>query len=201
MAEKDIDGFRFSDSADVAVVEEEIARIKYLTEKMNMTNAQSVWAVYDKLVQSGIFVTPIGYEYLRSLQSYLFKSPEIPDEQIRPIPVAISYTNALKKRQHDRDERIEQKNEKRVFRKTFKHEYKISLVANLILVALVIAMFVITLKADNPNMLNYRTAIINEYAEWENSLVEREKKVREKEKELGIQIAPQSGSETIDVQP
>ena len=185
MADKTIDGFTFSDGTDVSLVEAEIARIKYITERINMNNAQSVFAVYDKLVQGGIFVTPIGQEYLRTLQNYLYKSPEIPDESIRSIPVAISYSKALDKRAEDREEKMERQRNR--FRKTFRNEYKISLIANLILIALVIAMFVITLKADNPNMLNYREAILNQYSEWEQDLTERERVIREKENQLGIE--------------
>lgn len=184
MSDKIIDGFVFKDDADIAIVEDEIARIKYLADKINMNNAQGVYAVYDKLVQGGIFVTPVGYEYLRTLQDYLYKSSEIPDEIIKGIPVAISYTDALDRRNQDRDEKI--KNNRRKFKKTFKNEYKASLLINLILIAMVIAMFVITLKADNPNMINYRTAIINQYSSWEQDLNEREKQIREKERELGI---------------
>ena len=51
---------------------------------------------------------------------------------------------------------------------------------------MVIAMFVIAIKADNPNMLNYKTAVLNEYSEWEQELKDREQAVREKESELGI---------------
>lgn len=48
-------------------------------------------------------------------------------------------------------------------------------------------MFVITLQSDNPNILNYRQAITNEYASWEQELTERENKVREKEQKLGME--------------
>lgn len=185
MADKIIDGFMFSDSADVSIVEEEIARIKYLSEKMDMSNAEGVLAVYDKLIQGGIFVTPIGYEYLRTLQNYLYKHPEIPDDAVRSIPVAISYSQAIGRRNAERDEKMEAP--RRTLRKTFRNEYKISLIANLVLIVLVIAMFVITLKAENPNMLNYRTAIVNQYAEWEQDLSEREATIRQKEAELNIE--------------
>ena len=39
--------------------------------------------------------------------------------------------------------------------------------------------------SDNPNIINYRNAIVNEYASWEQELTEREKAVRRKEAELG----------------
>ena len=72
MANKSIiDGFSFADDADVSLASSEIEKIKYIAGKMNMDNPRGVLAVYDKLITSGIFVTPVGYEYLRTLQSYL----------------------------------------------------------------------------------------------------------------------------------
>ena len=52
------------------------------------------------------------------------------------------------------------------------------------LIILVILMFVITIKSNNPNILNYKEAIINEYASWEEELNAREEAIKEKEKEL-----------------
>lgn len=179
-----IDGFSFADAEDVTLAEEEIKKIKFIAEKMNMDNPKGVLAVYDKLISSGFFVTPVGVEYLRTLQSYLYKCQSIPDDAVRDIPVPISYSKALNKRAQDREDRLNAEREKRSLRKTFKNEYKISLILNLILFIMVIAMFVITLQAENPNMINYRTAILNQYSDWEQDLAQREEAVREKELKL-----------------
>ena len=179
-----IDGFSFADDADVSLASSEIEKIKYIAGKMNMDNPRGVLAVYDKLITSGIFVTPVGYEYLRTLQSYLYKCKDIPDDAVKEIPVPISYTRALNLRSEERDEKIQADRQMRTLRKTFRTEYKISLIVNIILIIMVIAMFVITLKAENPNMINYRTAILNQYSEWEQELNEREAAIKQKELEL-----------------
>ena len=185
MANKSIiDGFSFADDADVSLASLEIEKIKYIAGKMNMDNPRGVLAVYDKLITSGIFVTPVGYEYLRTLQSYLYKCKDIPDDAVKEIPVPISYTRALNLRSEERDERIQADRQMRTLRKTFRTEYKVSLIVNIILVIMVIAMFVITLKAENPNMINYRTAILNQYSEWEQELNEREAAIKQRELEL-----------------
>lgn len=181
-----IDGFGFTDPADLKLAEDECKRIKYIAGKMNMDNPESVLAVYDKLIAGGIFVTPIGYEYLRTLQNYLYKCPDITDDRIKDIPVAISYTSAMNARSEERRERMEEIRNSRRHVKTFRKEYVISICFNIILFIAIIAMFVITLKADNPNMINYREAIINQYAEWEQDLTERENAIKEKEKELSL---------------
>ena len=185
MANKSIiDGFSFADDADVSLASSEIEKIKYIAGKMNMDNPRGVLAVYDKLITSGIFVTPVGYEYLRTLQSYLYKCKGIPDDAVKEIPVPISYTRALNLRSEERDEKIQADRQMRTLRKTFRTEYKISLIVNIILIIMVIAMFVITLKAENPNMINYRTAILNQYSEWEQELNEREAAIKQRELEL-----------------
>ena len=180
-----IDGFAFSDDADVSLAAAEIEKIKYIAGKMNMDNPRGVLAVYDKLITSGIFVTPVGYEYLRTLQSYLYKCKDIPDDAVKEIPVPVSYTRALNLRSEEREEKLNAQREARTLRKTFRNEYKISLIVNIILIIMVIAMFIITLKAENPNMINYRTAILNQYSEWEQELNERESAIKQKELELG----------------
>lgn len=185
MANKSIiDGFSFADDADVSLASSEIEKIKYIAGKMNMDNPRGVLAVYDKLITSGIFVTPVGYEYLRTLQSYLYKCKDIPDDAVKEIPVPISYTRALNLRSEERDERMQAERQMRTLRKTFRTEYKVSLIVNIILIIMVIAMFVITLKAENPNMINYRTAILNQYSEWEQELNEREAAIKQRELEM-----------------
>ena len=49
MADKAIiDGFAFSDDADVSLASAEIEKIKYIASRMNMNNPKGVLAVYDK---------------------------------------------------------------------------------------------------------------------------------------------------------
>lgn len=61
------------------------------------------------------------------------------------------------------------------------------MIVNILLVILVVAMFCITLNSNNPNILNYKRKILNEYASWEQDLTERENAIREKESMLDIE--------------
>ena len=40
---------------------------------------------------------------------------------------------------------------------------------------------------ENDNIINYKSNVTNRYSSWEQDLTEREKKVRQAEKELGIE--------------
>ena len=55
-----------------------------------------------------------------------------------------------------------------------------------VLFCMVLLMFAISMTGNNPTILNYKSTILNQYAEWEQQLTERENKIREKEAELGI---------------
>ena len=130
--------------------------------------------------EGAIGITTRKDESLKQLQEELH-ALGVEEEQIRPIPMYITY-------KHDADEEVRVKQRIVPTRKRDKSndKFRISLLVNIILGILVLAMFGITLKSDNPNILNYRKAIINEYAAWEQELTEREEQIRQKEAELGI---------------
>lgn len=182
MSDRNVDGYLFQDAEDADIAREEIQKIKYISDKMNEDNPEAVLAVYNKMLKSKIFATPVGYEYLREVQSYLYKSKEIPDAHIQDIPVRISIAESLNPKNSGNRQDIAPLPTK--MPKNFKQEYKFSLLINAVLIVVVIAMFFIALKADNPNIINYRNAIENEYAQWEQELTEREAAIREKEAEL-----------------
>ena len=183
---RSIDGFCFLNREDCNIAKEEIQRINYISSKLNEDNPEAILSVYNKMIESRTFLTPIGLEYLRQIQNYLYKSTEISDDRVTDIPVVVSYS--------DIDEKIEKKESDDIGRtikrnkpKNFKNEYKTSLIVNLVLVLMIVAMFILALKTDSPNMINYENAIVDKYAQWNDELTERESKIREKEAELGLE--------------
>lgn len=183
MADKDnllVNGYRFGSVKDAKSAEEELKKAMYFKDKMVGKTARSRLAVYDKILDQKMFQTPLGWEYLRHMQMELLKSG-IPESEIRPIPMYVTFVHdaedgagSMPARQYIRPSR----------KKSGVNKFRISLGLNVILVILVVAMFVIALDSDNPNILNYKQVLVNEYATWEQELTEREKAIREKEKSL-----------------
>ena len=68
-----------------------------------------------------------------------------------------------------------------------KRKYKFSLVTIVVLAIMIGAMFIIALKSNTPNILNYRTEIENEYADWAQQLSEKEEELRQRENALNAQ--------------
>ena len=52
------------------------------------------------------------------------------------------------------------------------------------LIVVIVAMFIITAKSDNPNVLNYERVLQDKYATWAEDLAEKEEELRKWEREL-----------------
>lgn len=189
MADRDnlrIGGYRFGSGEDVEAADEEVRKIAYFKEKTKGKSPQMLLALYDRLLDEKVFKTPVGWEYLRELQERL-KEAGIPGDEIRPISF---YVNFSYKTGEELDRALTRQRIRPAKKKVNVNALQISVCINILLAALVLAMFVITLKSDNPNILNYRQAVTNEYASWEQELTERENKVREREQKLGMETEP-----------
>lgn len=192
MAQKDeyqVDGYLFFSKEDRDLALEEKQKINYFEEKTKGKNKIMLLNLYDSILDQKLFKTPVGLEYLRKLREELI-ADGYEESQIRPIPLYRNYS-------YKTGEEIDVSYVKRRVKPSDRGEKKagylqISVCFNLLLTLLVITMFVITMKSDNPNILNYKKQILNEYASWEQELTERENRVREKEQELSMEAPEES---------
>lgn len=178
-----VNGYHFVSLEDAKEAQVEMIKADYFDSKLQDKDSESMLAVYDKVLDEKIFETPIGWEYLKKLQRQLQRSG-VQEEQIRPIPVYLKFSH---------NESAEAENAVRVRVKpsskvsTDKIRLQTSMIINFLLVILVLAMFAIMLNSKNPNIINYRKQILNEYASWEQDLTERERAVKEKERILSME--------------
>ena len=103
------------------------------------------------------------------------------DVQIQPIMLDTNFSRRVREQAAPVRNRIKAS----VQKDKLKNKYRISVCINILLLLMVAAMFYITLKSDNPNVLNYEKAITNKYASWEQELREREKQIKELERKYG----------------
>lgn len=182
-AENIVSGFAFYSEKDAALAEQERQKIAYLDKRIDRTNLESVLAIYKKALEDRVFRTPVGLEYLRELQGELKKRQDELGEEIPPIPLWTNFADIREKTAPAR-RRIQPapKEDKNT-------TFRLSLIMNIVMIVAIIAMFVITLNSDQPNILNYERNLQNKYASWEQELTQREQTVREKERELHIEAA------------
>ncbi len=173
------EGYRFATTDDAKQALLETKKAAYFESKLVNRNPQNMLSIYDKILDERVFLTPTGWEYLKRLQEEL-RHLGIEEEKIRPIPVYATFIH------HNRNEEAAVKQRVRPAEKKDKAKARfiISVLINVILAIMVIAMFIISLNSSNPNILNYKKNIENEYAAWEQELTEREKEIRLKEAQL-----------------
>lgn len=189
-----VNGYLFNNDEDADIARDELNKIQYISDKLT-DDPDAILKVYNKMLESKLFITPVGIEYLRQLQDYLLKSPEIPDESIPDVPVLISYRDALNYKNVEQayeelkkslettkkvpnDEPVNEKLQRR---------FKFSIFAIVVMALMIIAMFIIALRSNTPNIINYRTEIENEYAEWAQQLSDKEAELRYRENQLDSQ--------------
>ncbi|MDE7029867.1 MAG: hypothetical protein K2P63_07800 [Lachnospiraceae bacterium] len=180
-----VDGFQFGTQQDAELAQNEQLRIERLEEKLDYQNYEMVSAVYQKALNNRVFKTPVGYDFLKRLQRILQENP-MSDAEIANIPVYGVYS--MRESASAAVERI-QASRKPVRKEKPKQEFfsrKTSILVNVGLLVLVVAMFVIAVTSSQPTILNYERALQNRYAEWEQQLSEREQVIRERERELLI---------------
>lgn len=176
------EGYAFYSQKDAELATQERKKAEYLKAHMDFSDPESVLRIYKKAVNERIFKTPVGISCLKEIQLYLKGCEGIASEEIPAVPLYVSYENEVRENANPAKNRIQPSATK----EKKKNGYTVSVILNIVLVIAVIAMFVITLNAEHPNILNYERALTNKYSNWEQQLTQREQAIREKELELKL---------------
>lgn len=179
-----VNGFRFGSKKDADLAREEEKKILYIGAKLNYDDPQSVLVIYNKMIQNRIFLTQIGFQFLKEVEDFLIESQEVDDFEILPIPLSPMFME-----DEEREEILPRIQAKKKKPDSYRVRYNAARIVIAMLLVCIVSMFFITLNADNPNILNYKHNIENKYAAWEQELTEREAVVREKERELENSIS------------
>ena len=176
-------GFRFKNETDAVKALDEEKRILYIKSRLDYSEPESVLVIYDKMLKNKIFETPVGYCFLKETREYLINSKEIELERISDVIVV---NNIYPEVVHEYKIPLKRKPKKGEL-DYYKYKCRNYALIIAVLICAIVAMFAITLKSDNPNIINYKIAIENKYASWEQDLNERERELKEKEAELKYQ--------------
>ncbi len=174
-------GYSFLNQEDADKADADFHKIEYLDKHVPISKAEDIKLLYEKAIHSNIFGSPIGWHYLANCRDALIEAG-YDEKDLIPIPIKTTIVHPTT---------ITEEKEPKIVYKTVKSRFPIklafSLVLNLILIIVVVLMFIIASKSESDNIINYKNNITNRYAEWQQSLTERENIVRQKEKELGIE--------------
>ncbi len=174
-----VGGYVFATHTDAEIARNEIKRIAYIEQKMDMTNMNVITGIYKKALESRTFQTPIGLEFMHSLYDSIVKSG-MKREDIDPIPLYTTFKRMDFSSPRVRPDVIDKDSEEYKLRV----KYRNSVLISGILGALVIIMLLVMFRGTTPNAINYKAAVTNEYAAWAQELSEKEDALREKEHDL-----------------
>ncbi|MCM1044505.1 MAG: hypothetical protein NC417_03245 [Candidatus Gastranaerophilales bacterium] len=176
------EGFVFYTEKDAELARQERRKVQYLKAHMDHKKPAGILNLYEKAIAERVFKTPVGLVFLKEIQNYLVKQSEIDDMKISPIPLFVTYDGEIREHPSPARRRVQPAPKKKE-----SPALPISIAINIVLAIAIAAMFVITLTAEQPNILNYERALLNRYAGWEQQLTEREQAIREAERELQLQ--------------
>lgn len=185
MADKNdliIEGYYFGSFDDAKQANKEIKNAQYLNERVHSMTVTQKKALYDKMLDEKVFNTPVGWEYLKYLRKCIIEEG-ISEDNLRPIPLYVTFTSKNDDNNLEHIAKMYVKPKKGEI-KRLNERIRISLLINIFLVIIVIAMFAITMNSSSPNIINYKKAIVNEYSEWEQELKDKESELKKREANL-----------------
>lgn len=174
------EGYSFYTEKDAALAEEERRKAEYLKARLDYNNPESILRIYKKAVAERIFRSPVGLFFMKELQQYLLRQESIDSAEVDAIPLYVSFEGEFREQSSPARNRVKPAGDAKQKKSP---ALRISVIANILLAAAVIAMFAIALGASQPNILNYERVLTDRFASWEQELTEREQAVRELELE------------------
>ncbi len=180
-----VNEYVFENKEDYEVALQEKKGIKYLSAQLDLSNSQKVAELYNELIEKHVFSSQIGFDYLRKLRETVAKANPDLIPTMRKIPVASSnhktrsemdkyVSNRVEGQLKAMEEKVQKTKEKR----------RISIIINIVLVLMVIAMFILTWTSSSPTILDYERKLQDKYASWAEELSNKEEKLRERERQL-----------------
>jgi hypothetical protein len=192
-----VEGYEFETKAQAHAALQEVKKIRYFKSQTSMDDPDVVLALYNKLVERDVFVTPVGIGYLSELQQYLKMVPYIKEADILPIPVyepndavkdAPTKKVAEKRRKEKARELKRLKSRENSKNRDYRRLFHVSMFFTVVFALAVMGMLAMSwASVDNVNIINYENEIINKYESWEQELNEREQELNEREEKLDMQ--------------
>lgn len=175
-------GYTFTTKEAADDARNEMNAIRYVSSKTDRKDPKQIYILYNTMLDKELFKTPVGLDYLKDLQQYLYNNKDIPNDKIRPIPINSEIQSMLT------DKREMTKTRSRLVgltkeRDKYKDRFIRMVIINIALVIVVIAMAVIMATSQTPTIINYENKIQDKYAGWEEELQSREAQVKQLEQQ------------------
>lgn len=176
MKEFVIMGYEFSNEKLYHMAKQELEEILKLKNQFDVSSYKGCLDFYNSLMDKKLNRTPIGLEYMRNIQKDLIKNSKIKSDVSNVMIEERFDENAIRDRIKSRDKRNNAKALEKNMNK-YKELYVKMIIINIILIATIITMFIISKKSEKYDVDYFKESIENDYLDWEKNLEERESSI------------------------
>ncbi|MBE5935434.1 MAG: hypothetical protein E7262_06540 [Lachnospiraceae bacterium] len=185
-----VHGFYFENEHDYMLAKKDEERYLFIMEQIghNCRNKEVMLEIYNKLNQSDKFKTVVGMSYLKELYGYILRQGIATEEEMLPIEgFTVQKLHSASGYSYAQFDRTKKQMEKTFKLKIGKYKNTMSTMRVTIVVLCVLVVTLFWFGVNKNNASNYasaKEAVIDEYAQWEKELTEREQAIKQKEEEL-----------------
>lgn len=179
-----VNGYRFETQEEYEKALEEKKSIERLMKKVNLNKGELLVALYSGLITQNKLSTVIGLEYLCRLRDLIINKKYAKASDLPPIQTGnFKPERAVGYKLADTKQKLQEEKQQAL---KYKEKIRTLFIVNIALVIVIGVMMYIATTSSNVNIINYEQKLVDKYAGWETQLTEREQRVREAEKRLGI---------------
>ena len=173
-----VDGFVFSSVAEAQMASKEQKNIDIIKQRTPLSDPKAAYALYCKLIERNMFKTSVGLGFMYELRHYLIEDCGYTPEDIPNIQAVKAVNNDIFAdiKRESLEEQI----------KVSKLSIKRMTIVIVALIVIIVGMFVVAVINPNVGYINTEHKVLNKYSAWEEDLTNREKIIKQKEKELNI---------------
>ena len=178
--ENSVAGYLFLNSYDYKEAKREAESVEYIKANTELGDINKVIKLYIKLVERKTLRTVVGYAFLNELRNQIIQSgiigeDKLPKIQIQKEQAIRVYNSELERKQEEKH--LAEMNE-------YKTKLRNSRIIIVFLTLIVLVMLVLSIFNERIMYTVHENQFIDQYANWQADLEEREAALKQKEKTL-----------------
>ena len=159
-------GYKFATKEEAQDAKDELNAIKYLSSKTDGKDPKQVYMLYNQILDKQLFNTPVGIDYLKELQQFLYINKDM-SEMLDEKKIPLKVKDEIRQLKRDKNR--------------YKDKYIKLMIVNIVLVVVIAAMAVILKTSSTPTVIDYERKLQDKYATWQEQLESQEASLKARE--------------------
>lgn len=168
-------GYTFHTESELKEARKEAEVISYVRGQADLSNTETVVKLYNKLVEKGTMLTPLGISFLQELRTSALSSGVVSESSLRALPEPVSFEVKEKEKPVTKEKKLMELYRERSRNLAF---------TVVVLCITIVIMFAIRLFGKDSPFVDYEKKVLNEYAGWKEELTAKEEELRLKSIEI-----------------